>query len=93
MTGGSATVYLSRAAWERLDAAQAVVDEHAADANGICTICLVPDPCPPRAQAVARIGRYGQLPRRRPLPGPAGLDRTRSTGEFAWFNRGLVGVS
>ena len=93
MTSGSPTVYLSRAAWEHLDAAQAVVDQHAASAtNGICRICRVPDPCPRRAAAAARISRYGQLPRRRPASAAAALDDTVSNHDFTWFNPGLVGA-
>jgi hypothetical protein len=92
MNVAASTVYLSRVAWERLNAAQAVVDEHAANAQGLCAICRVPDPCPARTEAAARISRYGLLPRRRPGSGPAELDAT--TSEFAWFNRhrGLVGA-
>jgi hypothetical protein len=90
---GSPTVYLSRAAWEHLDAAQAIVDQHAASGRGgICQICLVPDPCPPRQAAAATIGRYGQLPRRRPGHRTAPVDMTMPTREFAWFNRDLVGA-
>lgn len=95
MSSGSPTVYLSRAAWEHLDAAQAVVDQHAASAtNGICRICRVPDPCPSRSEAAATISRYGQLPRRRPASGAAEsaarcagergarVNRPESSGEF-----------
>ncbi len=93
MTSGSPTVYLSRAAREHLDAAQAIVDEHSASAtNGICRVCRLPDPCPTRAEAAATISRYGQLPRRRPSSRTADLDRTLSDREFAWFNQGLVGA-
>jgi hypothetical protein len=86
------TVYLSRVAWEHLDAAQAVVDQHHAGADGMCVICRAPDPCPTRTSAATKISRYGQLPRRRPVHDPASLDATAST--FAWFNEDprLVGA-
>jgi hypothetical protein len=91
---GSAAVYLSRAAWEQLDAAQGIVDQHACDTRGVCRICLVPDPCPARAAAAARINRYGRLPRRRPEPAVASrfADPASATMEFTWFDRGLVGA-
>ncbi len=97
MTHTAPTVYLSRVAWEHLDAAQAVVDQHSAGADGMCVICRAPDPCPTRTTAAAKISRYGQLPRRRPARGTAtrgaaSLDATANT--FAWFTeeRRLVGA-
>jgi hypothetical protein len=61
MNHRSPTVYLSHAAREYLDAAQAIVDQHAASRrNGICQICLVPNPCPPHRAAAARVSRYEQ---------------------------------
>jgi hypothetical protein len=86
------TTYLSRAAWEQLDAAQAIVDQHAASRiNGVCPICRIPDPCPARASAAERISRYGLLPKRRGgrLDNP---DEAQLTRRFIWFNEGLVGA-
>jgi hypothetical protein len=61
MNSGSPTVYLSRAAWEHLDAARAIVNQHAASRrDGICQICLVPEPCSPHRAAAAIIRRYEQ---------------------------------
>jgi hypothetical protein len=59
----SATVYLSRAAWQHLHTAQAVFDQHNPVGDStICAICLVADPCPPRSTAAERMSRYGQRP-------------------------------
>jgi hypothetical protein len=59
MNRRSPTVYLSRAAWEHLDAAKAIADLHAASRrDGICQICLVPEPCAPHRAAAVIISRY-----------------------------------
>ncbi|MEO3776135.1 hypothetical protein ABGB16_04600 [Micromonospora sp. B11E3] len=61
------TVYLSVAARDQLCAAQAQLDQHTpSSADGRCTKCGVPGPCPQRRAALRVFGRYGCLPRRWP---------------------------
>jgi hypothetical protein len=61
------TTYLARNALDRLRAAQAVVDWHAASGvDGRCLRCGQPEPCRSRIAASAVFARYGRLPRRRP---------------------------
>lgn len=77
------TTYLSHAARERLDRAQADLDRHRVSAlDGNCLACHQPEPCPARRAADMTFGRYGRLPRRRP-----GLTSTAGTASagFLWF--------
>lgn len=69
----SSQVYLSAAAVEELEHAQAELDEHlASGSDGRCLACRQEIPCGTREQATLTFARYGVLPRRRP-----GLARVR----------------
>jgi hypothetical protein len=77
------TAYLSQAARDQIEAAQAVLEEHSLSRtrrDGRCPICLVTAPCPTQERAAEIFVKYGQLPRRRP-----GSSLTASPGSFGWF--------
>lgn len=50
---------------DEIQAAQAVVDEHALDAVGRCLVCRTFG-CPIRDDATRVFAQYGQLPKRHP---------------------------
>jgi hypothetical protein len=69
-------VYLSSAAIDELDRAQAKLDEHLpSGSDGRCLRCRQEIPCSTRERASLTFRRYGALPRRRP-----GLARVRPVG-------------
>jgi hypothetical protein len=81
----SGTVYLSRVALERIEAAQAVIDQHVLHAvSGRCFLCGEESPCRSQQEASAVLLGYGRLPRRR-----AGATRTGEVGRredrFGWL--------
>ena len=75
-----ATTYLATAAFDQLDHAQTVIDEHVA----ACVGCGTNQPCFERREAEAVFARYQRPPRRTP-----GLTvATSSEGrKFGWFSR------
>ena len=66
-----------------IDRAQAVLDQHAPDLNGLCVTCRMTSPCAHREPAVATFYRYYRLclPRRDPTSARDTAPRT----EVAWF--------
>lgn len=57
------SVFLSAAAREQLDFAQAQLDRHVApSADGRCAVCGEEDPCALRRVALRVFGRYGRWP-------------------------------
>jgi hypothetical protein len=59
--------YLSAAALQQLEQAQATVDEHLRmTVAGRCRACGEPSPCPALTVANATFARYQRLPRRTP---------------------------
>ena len=74
------TIYLAASAWNRLDAAQADLDQHVAGTDGRCLRCQAIEPCTALTAAQAIFARYRQLPVRTPgrtptAPGADVLDR------------------
>jgi hypothetical protein len=66
-------LYLSNAATQELDQAQAELDKHLpSGSDGRCLCCREEIPCRTRERATLTFRRYGALPRRRP-----GLARVR----------------
>ena len=80
-------IYLSCAALEQLDQAQAEIDRHVtANAAGLCVTCGELEPCRARVSAIAIVVKLGRLPRRR--PGLAGvLTAAASRTKVDWFRR------
>ncbi|MFC7548004.1 hypothetical protein [Plantactinospora sp. GCM10030261] len=79
MTG----IYLTRAALDQVDGAQAELERHLVTGfDGRCATCRQPEPCPGRTAAAATFVRYGRLPRRR--PGLASIAPPEATN-WAWF--------
>jgi len=72
-------LYLSGAALDELDQAQAELDAHLpSGSDGRCLHCRQEIPCAARERASLTFRRYGALPKRRP-----GLARVRPVGEVA----------
>jgi hypothetical protein len=70
------TTYLSTAARDQIDQAQAALEQHLVTGpDGRCTGCLQVEPCVERGRLAAVLGQYGQLPKRRPGMTRAGLRR------------------
>ncbi len=78
--------YLSTAALDQLDQAQAELEQHLRTGpDGRCLGCLEVEPCTERARLEAVFALYGRLPRRR--PGVTRVDeRTRATDRRSWFS-------
>jgi hypothetical protein len=70
----------------QLSEAQADLDQHVMSCvNGMCAVCRVPAPCPPRRAASAVFARWHHLPHR--VAGashPEALDHPRP---WAWASR------
>jgi hypothetical protein len=78
------TTYLTQAAMEQVDHAQAELERHLVTGiDGRCVTCQQTEPCSGRASAGATFARYGRLPRRR--PGMTTVNPTAST--WTWFTR------
>jgi hypothetical protein len=77
-------IYLGRPALDQIEAAQATVDRHVAQAPlGRCAVCRAEPPCRPLADALATFARFGRLPRRR--PGATLADAVGVTDRFDWL--------
>ena len=85
--------YLGAEAARRIQLAQLVVDRHAIDAaTERCLWCEIDGPCEARQDALAVLGAYGRLPRRRPgatrpeaiVISPAAPSRSNRPS-FAWL--------
>ncbi|GAA0907658.1 hypothetical protein Vau01_014260 [Virgisporangium aurantiacum] len=91
--GATTAVYLGAEAARRIRVAQVVVDGHAIDAaTERCVRCAVPGPCEARRDALAVLGSYGRLPRRRPgatrpeeIVISAGAPSRSSGPSFGWL--------
>jgi hypothetical protein len=60
-------VYLSIAAWDRIETARATIDVHSKVwISGHCAECGQPEPCEQRKKAHATLASYRQLPKRKP---------------------------
>jgi hypothetical protein len=77
-------IYLSAAATDPINTAQAVIDDHLAGSAGYwCLICKTRMPCDPIVEFAAKLNEHYKLPRR--VPG-ATRPYSRPTGqEFAWL--------
>lgn len=79
----SAGLYLAHTAQDRLAVADAKLHQHLSGTpGGLCAVCLEPEPCRARYEALGVFDQFGVLPRRR--PGAAGVPgRGQSFDGFA----------
>lgn len=80
-------LYLSADAHQLVHQARMRLDEHPlVGPDEQCAACAVPEPCAQRRAALRTLGRYRQLPYRRPgATRPDLLDARPAVAGFPWF--------